>query len=254
VVHTIIIPAHSRYIVKPALLEQLGTVEEFAQHYQAKAAPQTRIYAVLNGGFFDPENRQSTSYVTLAGKRVADPRQNQRLMQNPNLVPYLDRILNRTELRRYTCGQTSQYEIVRHQEPPPTGCILVDALGGGPRLLPELTDVSEGFLDRSNGVVIRDPLGSDQPNARSAIGITQDSSLIWMMVAQKPEAPLASGMSLPEVATLMKTLGAVKAMNLDGGSSASLYYQGKVFYGKVDTAGQPVKRSIKSVLLIQGPK
>jgi exopolysaccharide biosynthesis protein len=47
----------------------------------------------------------------------------------------------------------------------------------------------------------------------------------------------------------MKTLGVEKAMNLDGGSSSSLYYKGKTLYGKVDEKGNLVRRSVKSVLL-----
>jgi hypothetical protein len=182
---------------------------------------------------------------------VADPNQNDRLINNPKLAPYLNKILNRTEFRRYLCGQIVRYDIALHTEPPLPGCRLVDALGGGPRLLPELTLVQEGFLDFSNGEVIRDSLNSSQPNARSAIGITRDRSLLWVMVAQKPDTPTTSGMSLQALAAFLKTLGVEKAMNLDGGSSSSLYYKGKTFYGKVDEKGNLVRRSVKSVLLIQ---
>jgi exopolysaccharide biosynthesis protein len=40
-------------------------------------------------------------------------------------------------------------------------------------------------------------------------------------------------------------------MNLDGGSSSSFYYKGKTFYGKVNENGNPIKRPVKSALLIQ---
>jgi exopolysaccharide biosynthesis protein len=70
------------------------------------------------------------------------------------------------------------------------------------------------------------------------------------MVAQKPEAPTTSGMSFQALAAFMKALGVEKAMNLDGGSSSSLYYNGKTLYGKVDDKGNSVRRPVKSVLLI----
>jgi len=181
---------------------------------------------------------------------VADPRQNGRLMHNPKLAPYLKKILNRTEFRRYRCGQTVRYDIALHSEPSPTGCQLLDALGGGSGLLPELTLVQEGFLDFANGKVIRDPLGSRQANARSAVGITRDGSILVVMVAQKPEAPITSGMSLPALAAFMKAKGVEKAMNLDGGSSSCFYYKGKTIYGKVDQKGNWVRRELLSVLLI----
>ena len=242
VVHTLLIPASSRFVVTPAISPGLSSLESFAQKHGAIAA--------INGGFFDPENQQSTSYVMQQGVWVADPRQNKRLMNNPKLIPYFQKILNRTEFRRYRCGQTIRYDIALHSEASLTGCQLLDALGGGPRLLPELTEVPEGFVDLANGKIIRDPLGSKQPNARSAIGITRDGSLLVVMVAQKPEAPTTSGLSLPALAAFMKAQGVEQAMNLDGGSSSSFYYKGKTFYGKVNENGNPVKRPVKSALLI----
>jgi hypothetical protein len=242
VVHTLSIPASSRFLVTPAVSQQLSTLESFAQKHQAVAA--------INGGFFDPANQKSTSIVIQQGQLVANPTQNDRLMNNPKLAPYLKKILNRTEFRRYLCGQTVRYDIALHTEPPLLGCQLVDALGGGPRLLPELSLVQEGFLDFSNGKIIRDPLNSNQPNARSAVGITSDGSVLWMMVAQKPESSPTSGMSLPALAAFMKTKGVEEAMNLDGGSSSSFYYKGNTFYGKVNENGNLVKRPVKSALLI----
>ncbi|MEH2071239.1 MAG: phosphodiester glycosidase family protein [Nostoc sp.] len=239
IAHILLIPANSRFLVTPALSQKVATVEEFAQKY--------RVVAVLNAGFFDPANQKSTSYIVLQGKLVADPKQNERLVNNPNLKPYLSQIFNRTEFRRYSCGQTISYSIALHSQSPPAGCQLVDAIGAGPSLLPKLTSVQEGFVDNANK---RDALGSNQPNARTAVGITRDGSVILVMVAQKPSVP-ANGISLPALADLMKTLGADKAMNLDGGSSSSLYYNGKSFYGKVDLEGNPVERPVKSVLLVR---
>lgn len=242
VVHTLFIPVSDRFLVTPAILPQLGTLETFANKYQAVAA--------INGGFFDPENRKSTSMVVKNGLVVANPRQNARLMNNPQLAPYLSKVLNRTEFRRYRCGQTIRYDITLHSTPAPPDCQLVDALGGGPRLLPEQTLIQEGFLDFANGRIIRDSLASRQPNARSAVGITQDGTIVLAMVAQKPEANTTSGMSLQALATFLNTLGVEKAMNLDGGSSSAFYYKGKTFYGKVNEKGNLVKRQVLSVLLI----
>lgn len=240
IAHILLIPPNSRFLVTPALSQKVATVEEFAQKHRA--------VAILNAGFFDPANQKSTSYVILQGKLVADPKENDRLVNNPNLKPYLSQIFNRTEFRRYSCGQTVRYDIVLHGASQPAGCQLVDAIGAGPNLLPELTLAKEGFVDNANK---RDALGSNQPNARTAVGITRDGSVILVMVAQKVSAPANSGVSLPALANLMKTLGANKAMNLDGGSSSSLYYNGKTFYGKVDLEGNPIKRPVKSVLLVQ---
>ncbi len=239
IAHILLIPANSRFLVTPALSQKVATVEEFAEKHRA--------LAILNAGFFDPANQKSTSYVILQGKLVANPKENERLVNNPNLKSYLSQIFNRTEFRRYSCGKTVRYDIAPHNASQPTGCRLVDAIGAGPSLLPELTLEKEGFVDNANK---RDALGSNQPNARTAVGITRDGSVVLVMVAQKPSAP-GNGISLPGLADFMKTLGADKAMNLDGGSSSSLYYNGKTFYGKVDLEGNPIKRPVKSVLRVQ---
>lgn len=243
VVHTLLIPAGSQLQMTLAVSPELDYLENFAQIPQA--------IAVLNGGFFDPVNHKTTSYIFQQGRLVADPRLNERLIENPKLAPYMARILNRTEFRRYLCSSTIRYDIVLHSTPIAEGCQLVDAVGGGPRLLPELTSVPEGFLDVKNEKIIHDAIGSQQPNARTAIGITRDRNIIWVMVAQKPETKAKSGMSLPALAKFMKNLGVEQAMNLDGGSSSALYYQGKTFYGKVDAQGKPVRRPVKSVLILQ---
>jgi exopolysaccharide biosynthesis protein len=241
-VYTLKIPMESHFLVLPAVSDTVETPAAIAQRQSAIAA--------LNGGFFDPENQQSTAYVVLSGKIVADPRQNESLMQNPELTPYLSRILNRTELRQYQCGDRRQYALALRNDAVPAGCALVNALGGGPRLLPTMTAQQEGFTAEANGVVVRDALGSRQPNARTAIGITRDRNLLWVMVAQKPGAA-ASGMTLPELAAFMQTLNVEQAMNLDGGSSSALYYEGKTVYGKRDESGKPVMRPVKSVLLVK---
>ncbi|MFB2894549.1 phosphodiester glycosidase family protein [Aerosakkonemataceae cyanobacterium BLCC-F50] len=242
VVHTLLIPKTSRFSVKPVVSPTLKLLENIATKHQA--------FAAINGGFFDPVNQKTTSIVIREGALIADPKLNERFINNPKNAPYLDKMLARSELRRYICGATIRYDITLRNEAIPDSCRLIDALGGGPSLLPELNLVPEGFADVANGKVIRDALGSNQLNARTAVGITVDGSLLWVMVAQKPETPTTSGMSLPELAKFMKSLGVEKAMNLDGGSSSSFYYKGQAFYGKVDSKGNWVKRPVKSVLLV----
>ncbi|HAZ43004.1 MAG TPA: hypothetical protein DDW76_01940 [Cyanobacteria bacterium UBA11369] len=242
VVHTLLIPKTSSFSVTPVVSPTLEPVENVAVQHQAKAA--------INGGFFDPVNQKTTSIVIRQGVLIADPKFNERFINNPKNAPYLDKMLNRSELRRYVCGETIRFDIALRDSPIPSGCRLTDALGGGPGLLPELGLIQEGFMDVANGKVIRDALGSNRPNARTAIGITRDGSLVWVMVAQKRENPTNSGMSLPELANFMKSLGVEKAMNLDGGSSSSFYYKGQTFYGKVNGNGNWVRRPVKSVLLV----
>uniref|UniRef100_B8HPB3 Phosphodiester glycosidase domain-containing protein n=1 Tax=Cyanothece sp. (strain PCC 7425 / ATCC 29141) TaxID=395961 RepID=B8HPB3_CYAP4 len=241
-IHTLVIPAGSTYEVTAAIAPDVQPLATFAQQHQA--------IAVLNGGFFDPVNGKSTSHVVLAGKQVANPQDNERLIQNPDLIPYLPLILNRSELRNYRCAGQIRYEISRHDKPIPPGCELLMALGAGPQLLPQNTSVQEGFMAYSGETITRDSLGSLYPNARSAIGLKADGSLVWLMVAERSDANQPGGLSLPELAQFMQSLGVVKGMNLDGGSSASFYYQGQTHFGKLNASGEPVQRPVKSVLLL----
>lgn len=237
--HTVTISPKSRFKVSIAVSPTLETIDQFAKSQKA--------IAVLNGGFFDPKNEKTTSYVTQKGKVVSDPRKNDRLMTNPDLAPYLPQILERSEFRSYQCADKVQYAIAPRSAAVPSGCELIDAIGGGPQLFPELTATEEGFVDPNVG---RDSIGITQRNARSAIGIKPDGSVVLVMAAQKPEAPQNSGMSVQAMTSFMQRLGVTQALNLDGGSSSALIFQDQTFYGKVDKAGQPVPRAIKSAIVV----
>jgi exopolysaccharide biosynthesis protein len=241
-IHTVIVPSEG-YSVVPAVEAELTPIADFAAKHQAIAA--------INGGYFDPQNQKTTSHIIQQGTIVADPRTNERLMDNPDLQSYLGKILNRSEFRHYLCGNVTKYDIVLHSAPIPANCQLQDALGGGPSLLPVDTAVAEGFVSYKDGKLIRDAIGSYSPNARSAVGITQAGEIVLAMVAQRSDLPTGSGISLPDLADFLSTLGVTKAMNLDGGSSSALYYQDNVVYGRVDKEGNTIERPIKSVLLVK---
>ncbi|MGQ9870390.1 phosphodiester glycosidase family protein [Leptodesmis sp.] len=243
IVYTLHIPNQGQYLVTPGVANTVEPLVSFVQTYGAIAA--------INGGFFDPKNQKSTSAAIVQARQVAKPEENERLMTNPDLLPYLDKILNRSEFRQYRCGSQIVYDITLRQTLPAPGCELESALGGGPQLLPDITLVQEGFQDSSNGKVIRDSLASDRRNARSAVGITYDGAIVLVMAGQKPDEPTNSGMTLKELAHYLQSLKVQKAMNLDGGSSAALYYGGETIYGKVNKSGKAIQRPVKSVLLVQ---
>jgi hypothetical protein len=232
------------YTIRPFLAETALTVEQVAK--------QTKALAVINAGFFDPVNQKTTSVVVIDGREVANPQDNERLVNNPKLLGYLSAILNRSEFRVYQCGTQVKYGIGFRSEPIPVGCQLSHAVGAGPQLLPKNTAQQEGFTDYAKGELIRDAIGGSQPNARTAIGLKADGSVVWVMVAQTKANP--SGMTLDELADLMKRLGVKSALNLDGGTSSSLYAQGEAVYGKQNETGQPIKRAVKSALLLKKSK
>lgn len=91
--------------------------------------------------------------------------------------------------------------------------IIEGAIQAGPRLVKDgavdVNVVEEGF---------RDPKILTGGGARSAIGITKNHELLFVT---------SSGATIPQLAEIMKQAGAVQAMNLDGGASSGLYYNGK---------------------------
>lgn len=252
-VYTITIPANGDYQVVSATSQRLAGVES-SVWYQNRSGE--RPLFLINAGFFDPGNHQTTSFVFENGVKTADPRDNHQLMDNPRIQPYMPRILDRTEFRAYVCqsalGKTTmRYDIVARSAPVPATCQLKEVMGAGPNLLPRVADVDEAFVDfDAQGRRIRDPIGVCALNARSALGITANGDVIVMLLSQNPERPKGTGFNLADVAALLKARGAVKAMALDGGSSSGLMYQGQPTYGKFNADGSPVKRPVKSVLMV----
>ncbi|MBJ6361853.1 phosphodiester glycosidase family protein [Paenibacillus sp. GCM10012307] len=103
------------------------------------------------------------------------------------------------------------------------------ALQVGPRLVVNgkvsLNVKEEGF---------RDPKILTGGGARSALGITSNHQLLLVT---------SSGATIPQMAEIMKQAGSYQAMNLDGGASSGLYYNGSYL--------TPPGRQISNALLIK---
>ena len=244
VVQVVTVSPGSDNAVAVVLSDELAKLAHLAEANGAIAA--------INAGFFDPQNGLTTSYVTVDGAIAADPRQNPRLMDNPDLQTYLPAILNRSELRIYRCDDGVQYDVTVHAAAVPANCTIEGAVGAGPQLLPTLTGDEEGFLaDNERGETVRDALGSQRPNARSAVGLMADGTVVFAIATQLHNVDVATGLTLPEMADFLNRLGVQKALNLDGGSSTGLYFAGQRYLGHLDQAGEPIERSVKSILVIR---
>ncbi len=239
-----------------------------------------QIVLAVNAGYFDPANGMSTSVYRRKGKLLLDPTMNPRLMGNPSLALYLDKILHRTEWRQLICGENTDFQIISPPETqssklpagPPAGCQETEALAAGPRLLPYLSDTAEGFTARKMGRLVRDPIGVSARNARTALGLTADGQVVLMLVMQTGKQE-NSGLSLEAVAAAMRKRGVITALALDGGSSSSLAYRPEYFlhsaslnkavdgavnkkawmslYAKRQPDGQVVVRPVKSVFVLR---
>jgi len=103
---------------------------------------------------------------------------------------------------------------------------ILGGLQAGPRLLTNgkvsLDVKGEGF---------KDPKILTGGGARSALGLTRDHKLILLT---------SNGATIPQLAEIMKQAGAYQAMNLDGGASSGLYYNGKY----LTTPGRQISNAI----------
>lgn len=80
---------------------------------------------------------------------------------------------------------------------------------------------------------------------RSALGITADGKLMLVTVDGR-QPGLSTGISLPDLAALMKRLGAVNAINLDGGGSTTLSYRGAI----INSPSGGIQRAVANGLLV----
>jgi hypothetical protein len=118
----------------------------------------------------------------------------------------------------------------------------VDAIGGGPVLVeggePMITWEEEVFFGSGIGTVT-----DFQP--RTAIGYTEVGELLLVVVDGRQG--LSRGASLIELADIMIGLGAVEAMNLDGGGSSTMVADGTLINRP---EGGTFQRSVVSALLL----
>lgn len=80
---------------------------------------------------------------------------------------------------------------------------------------------------------------------RTAIGWNREQ--LFLVVVDGRQAGLSVGMTLPELAALMKRLGCTEAMNFDGGGSSTLWLGGRVMNSPSDGRERPVANGLMIV-------
>jgi hypothetical protein len=93
-----------------------------------------------------------------------------------------------------------------------------DAVGAGPVLVAAGTTAVSADAEVFFGTSIPDV------HPRTAAGVTADGDLLLLVVDGRQE--VSRGVSLVELAQMMQNLGAVEAVNLDGGGSSAMVVDG----------------------------
>lgn len=118
------------------------------------------------------------------------------------------------------------------------------AIGGSPIL------IKDGEINISSAEELIE-VDNTSSRARSAIGYTANGMVIVLAVeGNNPSG--GAGLSLAELAQLMKEMGCVGALNLDGGGSTSMFVNGKLTVKPSDGAGE--RAVISTIILRVKPK
>ncbi|MET8506456.1 phosphodiester glycosidase family protein [Streptomyces sp. NPDC004787] len=113
------------------------------------------------------------------------------------------------------------------------------AVGGGARLL-KGGELALGERD----------LGRPDRPARTVVGITGDGSVL-LLVLDGRDPGVSAGATLAEAAELLRSLGAVDGLNLDGGGSSTMVVGGALRNRPRESKGDPVsEREVATVLAV----
>ncbi|MGB9664516.1 MAG: DUF4623 domain-containing protein, partial [Ignavibacteria bacterium] len=83
---------------------------------------------------------------------------------------------------------------------------------------------------------------------RTAVGFNYDSTKVFFVTVDGRQPGFSVGMSLPELANYMKSIGCYNAVNLDGGGSTTMVVRNKVVNSPSDAAGErPVANALLAV-------
>lgn len=124
----------------------------------------------------------------------------------------------------------------------------VMAVGGGPWLLRDGETLTDAWQQARSGQGFSNGFSGNR-HPRTAVGITADGKLLLVTVDGRQ--PMSGGMTLHELAQLMKQLGATDAINLDGGGSTTLAIRGGLV---VNSPSEGKQRPVANAVVVVAPR
>jgi exopolysaccharide biosynthesis protein len=115
-------------------------------------------------------------------------------------------------------------------------------IGGWPRILRDGENVA-GDASTVEGTLSGN---AEARHPRTAVGFSRDSSTLLLLTVDG-RSENSGGMTLVELADMMRELGAWQAMNFDGGGSTTMVIDGKVVNHPSDQQGE---RAVGNALLV----
>jgi exopolysaccharide biosynthesis protein len=196
-------------------------------------AQRAGAFAAVNAGFFDVKRGGSVTYLKVAGK-IADVDTAKKWIRNPNmngavLIRSSETVCITKRMVNSWFDSHSEYEDILV-----TGPLLVE--GGSLTRLPE-----------TSLVINKHP--------RSAVGTRNNRKVLFIAVDGRAEE--AAGMTLYELAEVMRLLKCRDAVNLDGGGSTTMWIEGMPFDGVVNMPSDNKKwdhegeRAVSNILIVK---
>jgi hypothetical protein len=183
--------------------------------------------AAVNGDFFTPENEPlgiEASQGTIQGISTRPV-----FAWRPGVAPQLTSVSWRGD----TLQVDEDWILVRDE---PDG--VTELIAGFPALL-------------KDGDWVGDLEGEARPafalarHPRTALGLDPEGRRLWIVVVDGRREGVSEGMTLPELANLLQSLGARAALNLDGGGSSTMVVKGRVASRPSDPLGpRPVVNAL----------
>jgi exopolysaccharide biosynthesis protein len=175
----------------------LKTTSKFAEENMALVA--------INASFFDMKNGGSVDYLKVDGKIINTGKQENSNVRANAVFSISDKKIRVEHTNKITVQESD------------AGSVMV----AGPLL-----------IDENEYVLLPKNAFNDNRHPRTAIAITGNNKLIFMVVDGRSNQ--ANGMNLHELSKVFKWLGAKNAMNLDGGGSSTLYIRNATDNGVVN--------------------
>lgn len=206
---------HDPTRVKVGYSSKLGTVGEKT----SEIAKENNAIAAINGGGFQDKGTNSsatwtgtgafpTGIIISKGKLIYPSESNADMQQQMNGV------IGITKAGKLVVGTYSISDLLDDN--------VSEALCFGPTLI-------------ENGV-LKTGIDTQGSEPRTAIGQRSDGSILLLTIDGRQG--LQAGASIADVQSIMKAQGAVNAVNLDGGASTTMYYNGKVANNPSDKFGE----------------
>lgn len=120
------------------------------------------------------------------------------------------------------------------------------AVGGIPRL------ITDGKIDVAWEKAKISESFSTTEHPRTAVGFSQDGLTLWLVTVDGRQSGLSRGISLDDLAALMRELGCWQAVNLDGGGSTTMLVRDQIINSPSDLRGERVVSN--SVMVVMNPQ